>query len=710
MLLLALLRIAAPASAAGLQVDTGEPEISSAASDAVAAGQEALAKGDFDAAASVYHAIFEANGGAPAALAEGVARYEGGDLRAAKTAAEAALALAPTDVGSKNLLGLIEVDGGSVDEGIATLNAAATLAKGNPAASARVTLNLALAALDQGRLADARTGFTAAQKAAQDLGDGTLAGAAAQGLMAAAGLTGSDSGVGAMLGKGDVHGALGEAQKEAATATNRRQKISAELDIAAVERAEGNLDGSVMRLRTAIDAAREAGMMREVAVGLGNLGLAYTLLGEHPLAADSLRAGVNEASKGGYRVVEIDLRCELGFVLVTMNDPTSATSEQRAAGGLLAKMDYPAGVARQAELGGAIASANGDIATANQALGQAADWYVAHQRPLDAARVETQLAAAWERSDPTKASGFATKAEGYFSAAHEPLGPAHVALARALADANAERLPEALAGFSRAATLGDAAKTGGGTALARVAREDAAGALVALGEGQDLANLAAQNGLGDLVERAKGMQAAFAQYDAGLKLYDAKSWDPAHAQFVEAQTAFEKLSETAYAVRAHRAAVWSEYNATVTLPVAQAVPIWAKILPEAGGVEDPELYTRAYGAAAVAVHQSGVGDPTLRLNECIRRASSMGIADVEARCHGALAERAGDLDARAKEARAAEKLMPADTGTVYALYSVAVDAYNADRSDLAHELASLARPNAGALAGQLDIILKGTGG
>jgi hypothetical protein len=86
----------------------------------------------------------------------------------------------------------------------------------------------------------------------------------------------------------------------------------------------------------------------------------------------------------------------------------------------------------------------------------------------------------------------------------------------------------------------------------------------------------------------------------------------------------------------------------------------------------------------------------------------MGLEDVEARCHGALAERAGDLDARAKEARAAHKLVPGEVETVYALYSVAIDAYNADRVDLARELATLARPNAGALAGQLDIILKGT--
>jgi tetratricopeptide (TPR) repeat protein len=698
------------ALAGGLQVDGGEVEISTASADAVAAGKAALAARDFEQAASLYHALFMANGGVQAALAEAVARYESGDLRGAKVAVEAGLTLAPKDVASRNLLGLILIDGGAVESGIKVLNdaAAAARANGDSGAQARIALNLALAALDQGRSAEAKAGFEQARVAAQSLGDGALAGAAAQGAAAAAGLSGSDAGVGALLGRGDIKGALAEAKKQASTATVRRQKINAELDLAAVERAQGNLDGSVVRLKSAIDAAREAGMMREVTIGLGNLGLAYTLLGQHPLAADSLKAGINEASKSGYRVVEVDLRCELGFVLLHMQNVGGAGEQQRSAGALLAKMDYAAGVARQAELGGAIASEQGDVATANQALGQAVDWYVAHGRPLDAARVATQLAAAWQRSDPAKAESFAKKAEGYFANAHDVLGPAHVALARALADSRAKRLPEALAGFANAAKLGEATGTAGGAALARVAREDAASTLVALGAGQDIAALASKQGLGDLVTRATAMQAAFATYDAGLKQYEGRMWAPARASFAAAQTAFAKLNEAPYATRAHRAAVWSDYNATITLPVAQAVAAWARIVPEAGQVEDPELYTRSYGAAAVAIHQSGQGDPSQRLSECVRRAASMGLADVEARCQGAIAERAGDLDVRARAARAANALMPADAGTVYALYSVAVDAYNADRSELARELATLARPNGGALAAQLEIILKGT--
>jgi hypothetical protein len=42
---------------------------------------------------------------------------------------------------------------------------------------------------------------------------------------------------------------------------------------------------------------------------------------------------------------------------------------------------------------------------------------------------------------------------------------------------------------------------------------------------------------------------------------------------------------------------------------------------------------------------------------------------------------------------------------VYALYSVAVDAYNGGRNDLAIDLATLARPNAGKLAESLDQVI-----
>ena len=149
----------------------------------------------------------------------------------------------------------------------------------------------------------------------------------------------------------------------------------------------------------------------------------------------------------------------------------------------------------------------------------------------------------------------------------------------------------------------------------------------------------------------------------------------------------------------------SVYNQTVALPTTTAYPAWQQLVEETAHVEDQELFTRTYAAAALAAQALKQGDPSARLEECTKMAERAALPDVGAKCHGALAERDGDLEARAKHARAAYALAPAEAASVYALYVVAVDAYNADRGPLAIELATMARPNAGKLQGALDEIL-----
>ena len=251
---------------------------------------------------------------------------------------------------------------------------------------------------------------------------------------------------------------------------------------------------------------------------------------------------------------------------------------------------------------------------------------------------------------------------------------------------------------------------GGGraTAVARVAREDAAQTLVMLGAGQDVAKLAAEQGVGDLVKRQADLKAAFDAYDVGLASYTARQYAPARDQFVTARRAFEAMGETAYAQRARRAAAWAQYNTIVALPTAQAYPQWTQLVEETTHLDDPELSLRVYAAAALGAHALGQGDPRARLVECGRRGEQLGLPEIAARCHGALAERNGDLDERAREAKTAWSFAAADSASVYALYVVAVDAYNVGRMDLARELAQLARPNAGSLAGALDQILAET--
>lgn len=687
--------------ASGGLVEVGEIDVTGTADEAVAAARAALDAQRFDEAASAFGAIADAGGGVPARVAQAVALYESGELRAARTVAEQALAKDSKNLAALNVLGLALVDNGAVEAGILKLEAGKALASGPW--KARILINLGLALLDRGAGEAARAALTEAQGLTD--GDSRLNAAVADALAAVNGLTGKDQGVGPMLGRGDVKGARAQAEKASGGASTRRDRVLAGIQLAAVERAEGNLAASVKRLEGAVREAREAGLVREVAIALGNLGLAQTLAGRHPLAADALRIGAIQARDGGYRVVEVDLRCELGLALVNQGLVDEAEVEQRAAGALLAGMDYPQGVARQAELGGRIASLRGDSATATKALSQAVSWHEGLGRWMDAARVATALAGALQTADAAQAQKWATRAEGLFVKAGDALGPAHVAMARALADARAKRLEPALGGFARAAEAAE--KVGGGraTAVARIARENAAQTLVMLGQSEDVARLAAQAGVADLIQRQVDLKAGFADYDAGLASYDSGKWAEARTRFQTARQAFDKLGEPGYAMRARRAAAWSVYNQTVALPTAKAYPAWTQLVEETARLEDPELFARTYAAAALGAHSLGQGDPEDRLVECSRLAEAAGLRDVSARCHGALAERQGDLDDRAKHARAAHVLAAADTASVYALYVVAVDAYNAGRNELALELGGLARPNAGSLAASLDEVL-----
>lgn len=694
-------------------VEVGEITVATDAQETVAEARAALTAGRFADAAGLYRAIAESGGGAPARVAEAIAYYEVGDLNSAKYAVQLAITATPKDPAALNVLGLVQVDGGDVLKGIETLKAAKAAAHsaGRKASEARAQVNLGLAYLDLG---DTRSALAEAESAvalATEAGEPDVAGAAAQVKAAVAAFNGTDSAVGGMLGKGQTKSARKSAEAALSAAKTPRQELQAGLDLAAVERAEGNLDGASSRLATAARKAREGGLVREHAVALVELGLVQSLGGRSGVAEDTLRAAAKSAQAGGYRVVEVDARCELGIVLARKGDLAGAESEQRTAGTLLTKMSYPQGIARQAELGGVIAAARGDLPTAKSALGQAATYYAGKGRNLDAARAQTALVGAWQQVDPATVGGAVKAAEGYFAAAGDPLGAAHVALARALGDGRAKRLPEALTGFAAAADLAE--KVGGGraTALAKVAREDAAATLVMLGHDKDLAALASQAGLGELVKREQDLEIASARYDAGLAAYAAAHYDEARATFKQAAAAFDTLGEKEYSLRSRRGAGWAGYNALVSTPVEKALPSWQALVEENAKVEDAELYARTYGAAVMASVSQKVTGLDMRLEECTRVAEKAGLADVGARCHGALAEdESHDLKDRAGHARAAFHLAPEGAAGIYALYAVAVDAYNAGDNALAIELGTLAKPHAGKLGPAIDEVVKAAKG
>jgi tetratricopeptide (TPR) repeat protein len=696
------------AEAADAAVELGELSVETSPADAISAASSALSAGRFAESGALYRALAEAGGGWQARLAEGVSWYELGSVHEARKAAEEAVRLAPDEPAAQNLLGLLYCESGDVARGIEVLKRAGALAKkqGRKATEARVLVNLSLARVDQGDAAGAAADADSAIALATEAGETDLLATAKGAKAAVEALAGTGSSVGHLLGKGQSSAARTRAEAAVKAAVSPRQQIAGALDLAAVERAEGNLDGAASRLAEASRKAREAGLVREAAVALVDLGLVQALGGRGGVATDTLRAAARNAGGGGYLVVEVDARCELGMVLAQNGDIDGAAGEQRAAGRLLAAMQYPQGVARQAELGGVIAAHKGDLATARSALTQAAGYYSGKGRNLDAARAATTLASAVQQASPGEAAAQAGVAEAYFRAAGDSLGPAHVQLARALGDARAKRLPEALAGFAAAAEKAE--KVGGGraAALAKVARADAAATLVMLGHGQDLARLAADAGLGDLVERQQAFAAAAAAYDGGVKAYAANDFAGARKAFGTAQEGFDALGETEYSLRARRSGGWAAYNALVLMPVAKAHPLWQTLVFEAAKLDEPELYARVYGAAVLAAVTQKVPDLRVRLTECVSLAQKARLPDVGARCLGALAEDPSlPLPDRARHAREAFALDLVGTAGPYALYAVAVDAYNAGDNALALELARLARPRAGTLLTSVDAVI-----
>lgn len=706
----ALLLLSASAAWAGAFVDVGTIEVEGTATSAIQDARTALAAGRFDDAAALYGALADAGGGARARVAQAVALYEAGYVRAARRAAEQAIALSPKDVDAACILGLSLVDGGQVDDGIERLRKAKELAHaaGDGAGEGRAAANLGLAYVDQGRKDEAAAAFSVARPLASAAGDAATLATIADGEAALAALSGDDD-VGELLGKGQVSAARSTAQGRLDRAKTRREKLDAGIELASVDRAAGRLNSAAGRLEGLVKEARETGMSRELAVSLGNLGLVYSLTGRLGLAADTLTAAANEAHAGGYRVIEADVRSELGLVLVHLDRAGEAKTQQYQVGALLAQMNYPQGMARQAELGGAVAAATGDLSTANEALSSTVDYFVREGRSLDAARAATSLSAAWQASDTTRAESWGRRATDLFAKAGEPLGPAHVALARGLAAARAKKLDDALHLFATAADLAKAQGGDAGTALASVARDDAAQTLVALGSSADVARLSAEAGLADIVEHEQKLQVGSAAYDAGLSAYNGGRFDEAKAQFQLARQTFDQIGETAYAARARTAAAWSVYNQLAGMATSKAAPSWQALVEEAAKVGDAELYARAYGAAVLAAQAVGQTSLGQRFDECVRLATNAGLLEVAAHCHAGLAQGEGDLDSRARHARLALQLAPTDSASAYALYSVAVDAYNGGRNDLATEMARAALPIAGELRASVQAVLDAAG-
>ncbi len=689
----------------------GAVSVEASAESLVGDAFEALGGGRFDEAAALFDSLARAGAGDTARFWQGLALYEAGRLRQADqvlSGLESPEAL--------NLAALVALDRGDQDEGVLALQALRKAAL-PPRVEAHVDLNLGLAWLDQGRVDRAEGAIRRARATAQGLPAGereALLAAADESLAVAALLRGEGEREGQANLLTEVGDALrqGDQARAAAVLADApatlwpRQEVERLLATAAVRRAAGQLAQALDASTQAVDVARRGGLARETAQALASTAVAHSLAGRHSLALEQLHEAAATAGAGGYRVLEVDARCNLGLVALRLAETATAEAEAQRVAGLLTEMQYPEGEARLAELRGSVAVARGDTAEASRWLQEALRWHEGRGHHADAARLATALVGATAASDPAGADRWARRAARDFRRAGDPLGDAHVALARGLALVRVEELGSALEAFAAAAEAARSAEVAGSEAVARVAEANAASALVVLGASEEAAARAAALGLEGAVAHHQQLREAMAAYDQGMVDYDQARFAEAQGAFTRAVGAFEALGETDYARRAQRARLWSVYNQAVPMSPLAAWPLYSAIQAEAEALGDPELSARVVSATALAADALDMADAAERLVDAAALATQAGFPELAARCHAALAEHPLALAERVRQARLAFTLDPTAIDGVYALYSVAVDAYNAGDLPLAAALAQEAMPRAGQLEEGLRAVLE----
>ncbi len=671
---------------------------------------EALGGGQFLEAAALWGGLVEAGLGEDARFWQGLAFYEAGKLRQAVRVLDGV-----SSPESRNLLGLVHLDSGRQQEGMAMLQTLEREAPGSRV-EAHVALNLGLAWLDQGSVDQAEAAIRRARTVAR-----TIPGGEGQGILEAA--DASLAVVALLRGEGDrgarpgLLSEVGDALRQgdqvraqtvldgASVPVWPRARIEHQLANAAWLRASGQLAGALDASSRALTLSRAGGLARETVQALVASAVVHSLAGRHSLARELLVEGAETARRGGYRVLEVDARCNLGLVEVRLGDGESGRLQADLVAGLLTEMQYPEGRARLAELRGVVAAAAGQVEQASQHLQEALRWHEARDYHAEAARVASALVGSTAGLDPGAAQRWEKRARREFRKAGDPLGEAHVAMARGLALVRVEDLEGALTAFAQASQSARQVQAPGAQEIAAIAEANAASALVVMGASVDAAGQAAAHGLEAALHHHQQLQKAMVSYDQGLKTYDEGRFPEARNWFTEAAASFEALDERDYALRANRGRLWAVYNQAVSLPPDRAWPIYQALQAETEAIDDRELSVRVLVAGALTANSMDLGDAPSLLATAAERAMEAGFFSLAARCQAALVEHDLPLEQRVRMARLAFSLDPDAVEGVYALYSVAVDAFNAGELELAVALAQEALPRAGRLEESLQAIL-----
>lgn len=677
---------------------------------ATQAAIELLRAERFDEAAAAFAELAAAAPSPQLAYLHALACYEGGALAKADTASKA---VEDGDYAPLlNLKGLILADLGHGDEALAMLTRAESAAGDDRPLRARVLLNRGLVEADSGRFVPAETSLTRALELAREAGAEDVAAGALENLARVASLTGrgdSRDVLGAVVDKlrrGDLAGA--RAAVVEGEDADRRETARRHLAKAAILRVEGRMELALRETDEALRISRDGGLVRERLAALSDLAALHLALERPALAGTALDEAMALVGDTHFKVREVGLRIQAGFVAVEQGDADDAGVHAARARELLARSPQPVASARLAELDARRSLLTGDAAAADAAFGVAFDGLTSLGYHADASRVAVD--AVRRTTDAARRAAWTTKADAAFRAAGDNTGPAALALSEGLALADAGDLEGAVAAFVRAAE--GAADTGPrGDRIAEVARSNAATALVALGHSADAASSASTLGLADLSRAREVFVASEAAYERGRTAYDAQEYDAARLAFEEALTGFVTIGELKHANTARRARAWASYHGAVRRDAPSSLEFYEELEQEAIQVDDPELAVRARASLAITAATTGVPDAAVRLREAAARAEQADLPVVAGQVWAELALADGELDARAAAARKAFALLPGVDLGAHAMYIVAVAAYNAEQDDVSRALCDEALTSPGSLAealGQLRSALTPT--
>ena len=668
----------------------------------------ALKSGDFERAAQQFGDLAEAGNEPELRYLEALSRYEAGDLRLSERASRKGLEGDERHGPLLVLRALVLADLGRGDEGLALLTTAQAVGAkdADHALLARAALNEGLIRLDRGEPSSALAAYGRALEEARVAGDAHLVSLAEDGRRAVEALTGaSEHGdpvgrVSDRLRAGDYESA--RASVERIDVRSRRGLARRGIATGLILRAEGSLDGAVLSLQRAHAVAREGGLIRESAAALAQLGLVYGLGGRHRVALDKLMEAVGIVRGGSLVLSEITYRAQAGRAAITLGDVGAAREQLQAAHARLSEAEGTVARARVFELEARIASHEGELAAALGALESAESLWQARGATVDAARVATdRVSVLAGRADETALEDAMARARVLWDQAGDARGPAHVQVALGLGLGQREQRELALAAFVRAANLADRLESEGGRSIAIVARSNAAEVLAALGHDPALA---AQYGLEDALQRHGVFALAEAAYDRGVQAHREGRYADAEVHFTEAQRGFSTLQEHAFAQSSERGRAWAVYNQAVA-EVEGARGRFEEAARASIRVGDTELNVRA--RAAVAILRASDADDIdrfTRLKVVAADAERIGLPRVAGRCWAEVADIETVLHKRAYAARQAYDFLDSDPIAVYAMYSVAVDAYNAGSLELAGILSGQILESAGDLTEEVRAV------